>query len=195
VTLDELDRVLDYKTATRANRQNAAQWILNNMESFPLLLEYSFKRSDDIAHKAAWVLEFICRKQLDYLYPHLDFFVENLSKVNKDQIIRPMAHLCELLCIEFYQKKSGKLTNIFSEKHKIKMIESCFDWLISDQKVACHVRAMTALCFLGTEFGWIHLELRQIIQQNIPYRSAGYKARGKHTLEQINSLRMEGNEK
>ena len=192
--LDELHKVLDYKTATRVNRQKAAQWVLNRMESFPLLLEYSFTRSDDIAHKSAWVLEFICRKQLYHLYSHLDFFTENLSKVKKDQILRPMAHLCALLCIEYYQKKNRQLSNVFSEKHKTQMTESCFDWLISDQKVACHVHAMTALYFLGTEFVWIHPELKLIIQQNMPQGSAGYKARGKKTLELISTfkkMRME----
>lgn len=187
--LDELDKVLDYKTATRLNRQKAAQWVLSNIESFPLLLKYSFTRSDDISHKAAWVLEFICRKQLDHLYPHLNVFTENLSKVKKDQILRPMAHLCELLCIQYYKKKSAELSLVFSEKHKTKMTESCFDWLISDQKVACHVHAMTALYFLGTEFDWIHSELKTIIEANIHQKSAGYKARGKYTLEQINAFK------
>ena len=65
------------------------------------------------------------------------------------------------------------------------MTECCFDWLITDKKIACQARAMTALFHLGTEFEWIHPELQQIIEQNIHLGSAGYKARGKNTIKQI----------
>ena len=67
------------------------------------------------------------------------------------------------------------------------MAECCFDWLISDQKVACQVRAMTSLYYLGTEFNWIHPELKTIIEQNIHQGSAGYKARGKKIIQLINN--------
>ena len=57
------------------------------------------------------------------------------------------------------------------------------------QKVACQVHAMTALYFLGTEYDWIHPDLEQIVQQNIHNGSAGYKARGRHILENISKFR------
>jgi hypothetical protein len=186
---EELYKALDYTTATRANRQKASQWVLEHPKTFPELLELSFNSKGEISHKAAWVVEFICRKQLAQLYPHLDYFFENLQNATKDQIVRPMAHLCELLSIAYYKKKDPQLVNILSETHKINMTECSFDWLISDQKVACQVHAMTALYFLGTEYDWIHPELKQIVQQNIHNDSAGYKARGRHILENISKFR------
>jgi len=93
--------------------------------------------------------------------------------------------LCELLVLQYYKKKAPDLVALFLEKYKSEMIECSFDWLITDQKVACQVRAMTALYYLGTEFDWIHPELQQIIQQNIHSGSGAYKARGRSVLAQI----------
>jgi hypothetical protein len=190
---EELYKALDYTTATRTNRQKASQWVLEHPETFPGLLELSFNVTGDISQKAAWVVEFICREQLAYLYPHLDYFFENLPGATKDQIVRPMAHLCELLSRAYYKKKDPQLLCLLTETHKTHMTECSFDWLISDQKVACQVRAMTALYLLGTEFDWIHPELEEILEQNIHIGSAGYKARGRSVLSQITRYNPDNN--
>jgi hypothetical protein len=182
----ELFEHINYAKAYRKNRLDAAQWVLANPETFPELLDYCFAESqDNLSHKAAWVLEFVCLDDLSLLYPQFDLFFKNLSMVKKDQSLRPMAHLCELLVLQYYKKKDSDLLPLFLEKYKTEMIECSFDWLITDQKVACQVRAMTALYYLGTEFHWIHPELRQIIQQNIHSGSGAYKARGRSVLAQI----------
>jgi hypothetical protein len=68
------------------------------------------------------------------------------------------------------------------------MTKYCFDWMLTNQKVACQARAMTNLYFLGTETAWIHPELKIIIQQNLPQGSAGYINRGQKTLELISKF-------
>ena len=65
------------------------------------------------------------------------------------------------------------------------MTECCFDWLITNQKVACQAYSMDALYLLGTEKEWIHPELKITLEQNISSQSAAYKARGRITLEKI----------
>ena len=188
-----LYKQINYAKAYRKSRLDAAQWVLENKESFPELLEFCFAESQgDISHKATWVLEFVCLKELPLLYPHLDGYFERLPRVKKDQSLRPLAHICELITIEYYKKKTPEIQTFFSETHKTIMTECCFDWLITDQKVACQVRAMTSLYFLGTEFDWIHPELTQIIEQNIHSGSGAYKARGKHTLASIRRFRATG---
>ena len=102
--------------------------------------------------------------------------------------MRPLAHICELIAISNYKKKDIDVIAVFSEKHKKTLIDCSFDWLITEQKVACQVRAMTALYYLGTEFEWIHPELKQIIEQNVHLGSAGYQSRGKKTIKQIDTF-------
>ncbi len=180
---------ISYAKAYRKNRLQAALWVLDHPETFRELLTYCFVDTSELSYKAAWVLEFVCLEQLEVLLPHLDYFFEQLPKVTCDQSLRPMAHICELLAIQYYKKQHPETVKALSSNHKKIMTECSFDWLISNQKVACEVRAMTCLYYLGTEFDWIHDELKQIIHQNIHTGSAGYKARGRRTLQQITKYR------
>ena len=74
---------------------------------------------------------------------------------------------------------------VVSGKTKEAIIEVCFDWLITNQKVACQAYSMDALYLLGTEIKWVHPELKIILEQNIHNQSAAYCARGRITLEKI----------
>ena len=112
-----------------------------------------------------------------------------LPKAKLDQVVRPMAHICERLCLRYYKKEDPEIRAVLSEAHKLVMTECSFDWLITDQKVACQVRAMTCLFYLGTEIDWVHSNLKQILEDNIHKGSAGYKSRAKKTLEQIKKFR------
>ena len=183
-----LRKVINYEKAYRKNRLDGAHWVLAHPETLRELLTYIFKDSTALSHKAAWVLEFVFLEKPESLYSHLDFFFQHLASVEKDQILRPCANICEKLAITYYKKKDVLLMGHFTANHKDVMTECSFDWLISDQKIACQARAMTALFFLGTEFDWIHSELKQIIERNIHDGSAGYKARGRSIITQIESF-------
>ncbi len=176
---------LSYEKAYRENRLGGALWVIDHPETFPELLTYSFKHDEKISFKALWVLEFVCKEDLSMLYPHLDSFFENLPGAYKDQSVRPLSHICEMLVLRYYKKKDPALREAFSEKHKEIMTECCFDWMITDQKIACQARAMLCLYYLGTEFDWIHPELVQILERNIHTGSPGYKSRGRKILEKI----------
>ena len=63
---------------------------------------------------------------------------------------------------------------------------ACFDWLISEQKVAPQAYAMTSLYYLGQRFPWIHEELKQVLEQNYADGSAGYQARARKVLQKLN---------
>ena len=179
---------LSYKKAYRENRMQAALWVIENPQTFEKLLNYCFTSKTELAYKAAWVLEFVYLENPKWLLPHLDLFFKHLPSINLDQTLRPLAHICELIAISNYKKKDIDVIAVFLEKHKKTLIDCSFDWLITEQKVACQVRAMTALYYLGTEFEWIHPELKQIIEQNIHLGSAGYQSRGKKTIKQIDTF-------
>tara|TARA_R100001369_G_scaffold88209_1_gene124447 strand:+ start:1385 stop:1972 length:588 start_codon:yes stop_codon:yes gene_type:complete len=181
----ELLQQLSYTKAYRKNRLDAAHWVIAHPETFGELLTYCLTAKDDLSYKAAWVLEFVYLEKPELLLPHLDFFFEKLPTITRDQTLRPLAHICEMITISYYKKEEEELRLQFTEAHKKTMTECCFDWLITDKKIACQARAMTVLFHLGTEFEWIHPELQQIIEQNIYLGSAGYKARGKNTIKQI----------
>ncbi len=176
---------LDFPRAHRKTREDIAYWVLDHPEYFIDLLDFCFKTELSISHKAAWILEIVCEEQLGHLLQHLDYFFENIANVKKDQAVRPLSKICLFLAKKYYKKKDHTVTNVLTLKHKEVMTECCFDWLITDQKVACEAYSMHTLYLLGTEIDWIHPELRIIIEQNIHHKSAGYKAQGRKILKKI----------
>ncbi len=183
-----IDRIKNLN-ARKIVRAEVADWVLARPETMPILLDYCFKVKDKDSYKATWILELVCLDRLELLYPYLDRFFENLSKVYQDQALRPMAKICQTLTIAYYKKKDPLLIDIFTTSHKETMTNCCFDWLITDQRVACEVFAMSSLFYLGTEIDWIHSELKTIIETNIHERSPGYQARSRQVLGQIRKFR------
>ncbi len=186
---ETLVKKLNFPKAYRKVRLDIARWVIEHPETFPQLLDICFKSNDNISYKAAWILEFVCIEKLELLLLHLDLFFKNLPKVQKDQAVRPFSKICLMLVKQYYKKKDDMVINSLQPRHKKAMTECCFDWLITDQKVACQAFSMDALYLLGTEIEWIHPELKVTLEQNIHSQSAAYCARGRITLEKIKKFK------
>ncbi|QIE60782.1 hypothetical protein G5B37_14825 [Rasiella rasia] len=185
----ELFNQINYQKAYRKNRLGAANWVLENPETLEELLSYCFHADLKLATKATWVLEFVFRKDITILYPFLDYICEQMPHAKGDGQLRSFGLFCEMLTLNYYKRKEPKLRLLLKTKHKEVMTECCFDWMITNQKVACQARAMLALYYLGTEIDWIHPELATIINQNLPQESAGYVNRGQKVLALISKYR------
>lgn len=185
----ELLKYVSYEKAYRKNRQEAANWVLKHPETLSELLDLCFGKDKTLATKATWVLEFVCRSNLSLLFPYLNTFITQLPKAEGHGALRAVSLICELLTLDYYKKENEDLIALLTHKHKKVITECCFDWMITNQKVACQARAMLALYLLGTEIEWIHTELQAILQRNIPTGSAGYKSRGGKILKKIARFR------
>lgn len=172
--------------ATRENRLRVSNTVVNNKALFLPILELVFACDDKISIKAASVLEYVCMEKLNWMVPHLDYFCENIHRVQFDSAIRPVAKICELLAKAYSSKKGPDLSAEIKEYHIARIIEVGFDWLIGTQKVAAKAYTMEMLFLFGKKRDWIHEELKLIIEQNISKESAAYKARGKKILDWIN---------
>ncbi|WP_350292118.1 adenylosuccinate lyase [uncultured Croceitalea sp.] len=137
---------------------------------------------------ASWVFDHLMRKKLDFLLPFIDDFANGLENLESESCIRPMAHVCELLVLAKYKKKNPKYIRGLSSSVLEKIVSACFDWLIGTRKVAAKVFAMTSLLHLGTEFKWIHPELKPILENSISTGTVGYKNRAQKTLEELKKL-------
>lgn len=185
----DLMKQLDYAKPHRVKRLNVATWVMDHPEFMEQLVSIAFNPQHEKRMQALWGLEFVCRYKLEMLYPFLPEFFAHLPQAKGDNVLRAISFICELIALACYKKKDPVLGDVFSRDQKELMTEYCFDWLITEQKVACKVRAMTALYHLGTEFDWIHPELLQILEKDMHDGSAGYKARGRHTMELIDKLK------
>ncbi|WP_350285487.1 adenylosuccinate lyase [uncultured Croceitalea sp.] len=150
----------------------------------PLLKEV-FRQDKINDFNASWVFDHLMRKRLVFLLPHLELFTKGLSTIASESCMRPMAHTCELLTEAYYKERLPIFAENITEKHLERIVNTCFDWLIGEHKVATKVFAMTSLFYLGLQFKWIHPELQLVLEDSIPKGTVGYKNRAKKTLQAI----------
>ena len=99
--------------------------------------------------------------------------------------IRPLAKICEILLISFYDTASGKERPPLNNYHKAAITEACFDWLIGPGKVAPKAYSMRSLLLLGREIGWVHPQLKGVLEQNYAQGSPAYQARARQILKKL----------
>lgn len=176
---------LDAINALRINRTRVANLILQHESSFLPLLQIVFDVDQKISIKAAWIFEFVCKEKLEWLLRHFDYFCENIHTVYLGGAVRPIAKVCEILSIQL--NKNPFIFNHFFPKMK-PIIETQFDWMISQHKIAIKAYTMQSLYLSGKHIDWIHDELKTILIQNIPKESVGYKVRGEKILKLIDEF-------
>ncbi len=175
--------------AERKNRQRVADYFLTRQEELPLLLEIIFETDYKLHHKAAWTLEFVLEKNLDWLVPYLDYFTQNLHQLTHQSSIRPIAKICQWLAYAFVKEQQPLFVRNLTTLHINQLVETGFDWMIGNHKVATKAYTMATLYYFGKlpleELNWIHPELKNIILQNIQTGSPAYKSQGMKILKLI----------
>lgn len=185
MTTEALYQELKYVNHSKEKRLHYAKLVIDNPSLIPKLLDILFTVNDKISPRAAWVFEFMCAENLNKIIPYLDRFTENINEVHIDSAVRPVAKVCEYLVKAFYSKHDNAIKKALSLKHREKIIESCFDWLINDEKIAPKAYAMSSLFLLGSDYHWIHSELVLILERDYQMQSSGFKARARHILKKI----------
>lgn len=185
MTKDQIYDDLNYVSALRTSRSNYADKVLANLDMVTPLVKIIFDNDKKISPRAAWVFEFVVKDDIKNLFPVLEYFINNINKVKLDSSIRPCAKIIEILIDIYYKNNNPEVIQELSEPLKERIIEACFDWMITEQKVAVKAYSMNALYLLGTEYDWIHPELKTIMQRDYAHQSAGYKARSRHLLAKI----------
>jgi len=185
MTKTELHSQLSYVNHSRENRLKYAHMVLDNLKLLPIVMDLCFDVEDKISFRAAWLLEFVVREQLDAILPYLDRFTEQIPTVKRDEAIRPMAKICEYLIMAYYHKNNNATKKYLTKRHRERITELCFDYMITNQKIAPKAYSMNSLFLLGREFDWIHPELEIILERDLHMQSSGFKARAKYILKKI----------
>jgi hypothetical protein len=185
LTTEQLYEELNYVNHSREKRLHYANLVIDNPDLIPKLLEILFMVDNKISPRAAWVFEFMSGENLETIIPYLDTFIENIHKVHLDSAVRPVAKVCEYLAKAYYSKTENKIKNELLPKHKEKIIETCFDYMINDEKIAPKAYSMNTLFLFGQDYDWIHPELTLILERDFQMQSSGFKARAKHILKKL----------
>lgn len=180
---DKLNQV----DSSRNKREAIACWLAENPQYIKSVFDNCFNEESEHLIAAAWALEIICEKNPHLFLKYKDLFFEKLVGIKNDSAVRSCAKICEMLCTYHYQQKVEGFTEILDKAERKTLTECCFNWLITDQKVACQAPAMECLYFLGMDNDkqWIYPELKNILIKDAAYKSAGYKARARKILNKI----------
>jgi hypothetical protein len=188
MTSSELNRRLTTGRLSKQKIMLLVDDLLQAPELVGTLLKAIWVEDKNNTFNASWVFDHLMRKKLDYLLPYIDDFTNGLENLDSESCIRPMAHVCELIVLKRYKTKDKAYAEGIRAQTMEKIVSACFDWLIGSRKVAAKVFAMTSLLHLGTEFKWIHPELKPILENSINSGTVGYKNRAQKTLKALETL-------
>mgnify|MGYP003632277355 CR=1 FL=1 len=165
--------------------------VLQNQDRIEILFNCIRKVDDKKSVQAARILELLCKKHdLALITPYLENFHLSVAQIKMDAVIRSFAKIIELLTIEYFINKNTTFIQKLKTPYLEGFTESCFDWMISDKAIAIKAHSMYALYLLGMKFDWIHPELIQVIDKQLPMGSTGFKNRGKKILKAIQTKRL-----
>ena len=74
MTKEELYKELSYVNHSRENRKKYALLVISNPDLIPKVMDILFQVNDKTSCRAAWLLEFVARENLDSILPYLDEF-------------------------------------------------------------------------------------------------------------------------
>ncbi len=84
MTAEQLYEELKYVNHSRENRLKYAHIIIDNPELIPKVLDILFQVNDKRSARAAWLLEFVARDQLELILPYLDRITSEMHVVHLD---------------------------------------------------------------------------------------------------------------
>ena len=121
------------------------------------------------------------RKRIELLQPDLKLFLEVLELNKIETVSRILAKICELLTAASIKKK----TIVLNASEQQQIIARCFDWLITDEKVAVKVFAMQSIYNLKDTKPWIQDELKAQLTLQYDSSTAAFKSRASKLLADL----------
>jgi len=135
----------------------------NDKNYFMELIDIILNEEDPLPMRASWVAEGITLKYPDLISPYIKDLVKNLRKFTHPGTLRNLLKIFSRMDID--KKLHGILADI------------CFEWIgAEDKPVAVKVHAMQILLNLTRTYPELKNELLEVIQEQTPRSSPGFKA-------------------
>ena len=147
----------------------------NSKVRFNELVSVFLKGPYRLTQRAAWPLSYCIQNHPHLIEPHLKTILTFASAKGAHVSVR--RNIMRLLQFIDIPKKYHGLT-----------VDLCFRFLVDKKEaVAVRVFAMTVLTNLSKEIPELKQEIIPIIEDNLPYESAGFISRGKKLLKVLRS--------
>ena len=168
---------------SKESRSALATEILDNPTEIEGLIKV-FQNHKPVSHKAAWILEIICRREPILVFNNLNSILKEISSIDHDSSRRCIAKIFEILTRLHESPENGYRIQLNALQVQ-EISEFCFDTLINKNKAAAKAFAMTSLANLSQEITWIKPELLAILKSNYANETAAYKARARVLISKL----------
>lgn len=149
-----------------------ADYIGNDPEKFDELMHLFFDREYRTCQRAAWVVSHCTDRYPGLAEPYIGPMLMNLKKEVHVAVVRNSLRILQIMDIP--GELLGEAADI-----GFKLLES------KDQPVAVKVFAMTVLANICKKVPELKNELSILIEDQMPYASAGFRSRGSKILKQM----------
>jgi len=149
-----------------------ADYILKNPAHFDTLMEYFLNGHYRLAQRAARPVNLCVEQQPKLILPYLDRVIENIKNPIHPAIRRNGLRMLQFIRIP--EKYDGQLADI------------CFK-CINDvrEPTAIRVFAMSVVLQIVHRYPELKVELKTLLEEHLPYSTAGFKSRGKKVLKAL----------
>lgn len=165
-------KLVELLTKEHSKRQTEVivDWIGANPKRFKRLIEVFLRGPYRITQRAAWPLSYCAVSHPSLVTPHL----RKLLKFMKEPGHHPAVKRNTLRLLQFIEIPAGL---------KGEVADLCFTILQHRaEPIAIKVFALTVLTNLAKEFPDLKNELIPLIEDQLPYASAGFRSRAKKSL-------------
>ncbi|WP_236595532.1 hypothetical protein [Imperialibacter sp. 89] len=157
---------------SKQNIERLAQEIGADEEKFAEVMDIFFSGPYRITHFSAHLLGKCCDLHPHLILPYLSKMINLLDKNVHDSLKRNILRTMQFIDVP--------------EEHWDKTVQYCFELLLSKKEpIAVKVFGMTVLANLCQKLPELKNELRIIIEDQMPYGSAGFKSRGSKILKKL----------
>lgn len=149
------------------------QYIGNDPERIAEMMElFLHDENYRVNQRIAWVVGHVAERYPSMFIPYLPAMIKNLDHPSHDAGIRNTVRIWQ--DIDIPEPLMGEIA------------DRCFTYLTSPQApIAVRVFSMTVLFNITKTWPELGHELVQIIEEHLPYGSAGFKSRGKKIIAAI----------
>ncbi|MDN5210682.1 hypothetical protein QQ020_01445 [Fulvivirgaceae bacterium BMA12] len=163
------------KDHSRAHALYLADYIRQDEDRFGELMQLFFDEPYLITQRAAWVVGICGEKHPSLIMPYLEKMILNLDNDIHDAVKRNSLRI--LQDMDLPDNLIGPAADI------------CFRLLSArDEPVAVKVFSMTVLLNVVKKVPELKNELKIIIEDQMPYGSAGFVSRGRKTLQALSKI-------
>ncbi len=150
-----------------------ASWIGNDEKRFAELMELFLTAEYQIVQRSAWIVSLCVEKNPDLITPWLSKVVRRAGEKDiHDAVKRNVVRTLQFVKIP--RSLQGRVANL------------CFDFLQNvKEPVAVKAFSMTVLANIAADEPYLKQEIKLVIEQMLPYGSAGILSRGKKVLKQL----------